>query len=184
MTNEDIFNANIKIAYKIANAYKINYPNEFEDIKQIALIGLWKAICTYNQKYKLSTYAYKVISNEINLYLRNAKKHFNLISLNTLIIGSDDNSIELQDILPSKESIDEDIINKIETDNLHLAIQNIYNNLTDRDKEVYKLLLQGKTQNDIAKIFKISQACVCRIQQRINIKIKNEYLKGGKLYGI
>lgn len=38
MTNEELFNNNIKIAYKIANKYKINYVNEYDDIKQIALM--------------------------------------------------------------------------------------------------------------------------------------------------
>lgn len=37
MTKEEMFNNNINIAYKIANTYRLNYPSEFEDIKQIAL---------------------------------------------------------------------------------------------------------------------------------------------------
>lgn len=37
MTKEEMFHNNINIAYKIANTYKINYPSEIEDIRQIAL---------------------------------------------------------------------------------------------------------------------------------------------------
>ena len=68
MTKEEMFNKNIKLAYKIANKYRINHSNEIEDIKQIALIGLWKAVTRYNGKNTLSTFAYVVIQNEINLY--------------------------------------------------------------------------------------------------------------------
>ena len=59
---------------KIANKYRANYSEEFEDIKQLALIGLWKAVTRYNGKNALSTFAYVVIQNEINLYLRKIKK--------------------------------------------------------------------------------------------------------------
>ena len=81
MTKEEMFNKNIKIAYKIANRYLTNYASEYEDIKQIALMGLWKAVSTFNNTHAFSTYAYTVISNEINYYLRTVKKHYNTISL-------------------------------------------------------------------------------------------------------
>ena len=38
MTNEEIFNNNVNIAYKIANRYVTNYYEEKEDIRQIALM--------------------------------------------------------------------------------------------------------------------------------------------------
>ena len=66
MTNKEIFNNNINIAYKIANKYLINYRNEYEDIKQVALLGLWKAVLTFKNGYAFSTYAYPVIQNAIN----------------------------------------------------------------------------------------------------------------------
>lgn len=37
MTKEEMFNNNVNIAYKIANTYRLNYPSEFEDLRQIAL---------------------------------------------------------------------------------------------------------------------------------------------------
>lgn len=86
MTNEEMFNKNINIAYKIANKYLDNYKNEYEDIKQIALLGLWKAVLTFKNTYAFSTYSYKVIFNEINHYLRNRKKaYLNEISIQNQI---------------------------------------------------------------------------------------------------
>ena len=52
MTNEEIFNDNVNIAYKIANRYRTNYYEEIEDIQQIALIELWR--CVVNWEFTLS----------------------------------------------------------------------------------------------------------------------------------
>ena len=46
MTNEELFNKNINIAYKLAWQYK-NSGIDMEDIKQICLYALWKAVITY-----------------------------------------------------------------------------------------------------------------------------------------
>ena len=44
--------------------------------QQVANIALWKACCTFNSEkgFKFSTYAYRVICNDILLYLRANKK--------------------------------------------------------------------------------------------------------------
>ena len=102
MTNEEMFEKNIKIAYKIANRYRINYLSEYEDIKQIALLALWKAVLTFNNTNAFSTYAYVVISNEINLYLRRNKKTEQEISINTSI---NDGELTIEDILQSADNI-------------------------------------------------------------------------------
>ena len=76
MTNEEMnemFNKNVNIAYKIANRYRTNYPEEYEDIKQVALLGLWKAIQHYNPKWSLSTIEYITIFHNIKVYLSSDK---------------------------------------------------------------------------------------------------------------
>lgn len=72
MTKEELFNSNIGLAYSIANKYKINYSDILEDIYQSSLLGLWKSVRTFNSNYKIkfSSYASKVIFNEINQLLR------------------------------------------------------------------------------------------------------------------
>ena len=74
MTNEEIFNNNVNIAYKIANRYVTNYYEEIEDIQQIALMELWRCIESWDHVHALTTYAYLCIPNKINMYLRYVKK--------------------------------------------------------------------------------------------------------------
>lgn len=62
-----------KLVSKIASSYS-NYSS-FEDLKQVGMIGLLKAVDNYkkNNNTKFSTYAYMWIKGEILEYLRNDK---------------------------------------------------------------------------------------------------------------
>lgn len=52
MSNEEIFNKNIKIAFKLVQQYK-NAGIELEDLKQMSLMGLWKAVITYKEDKRI-----------------------------------------------------------------------------------------------------------------------------------
>ena len=184
---EKLFNDNINIAYKIAYQYKKNYNNEFEDIVQIALLGLWKAISYYNGKYALSTYAYKVINNDICQYLRHLKKHdFNKeISLNFITYSSDyigQRDLILQDLLSDNNKSVEDIEALLELDELRTYEKEILSNIPDRHVRVWNYLKCGYTQENIANIENISQAQVCRIRAKLLKKLKDKY-DGGENNG-
>lgn len=89
MTKEELFEKNTLMAYKIANRYRTNYNRYYEDIKQEALLGLWKSCQTYNESTKFSTYAYVCISNTINMYIRGLRKHEDHnISIYTLTVDN------------------------------------------------------------------------------------------------
>lgn len=108
MTNEELFNKNINIAYKLAWQYK-NSGIDMEDIKQICLYALWKAVITYKENYTFSTYAYQVIFNEMNYYLRQNRKYFSNKYFSEKI-GVDD--LILEDTLEDKSNMMEEIENK------------------------------------------------------------------------
>ncbi len=171
MTNEEMFEKNIKIAYKIANRYRINYLSEYEDIKQIALLALWKAVLTFNNTNAFSTYAYVVISNEINLYLRRNKKTEQEISINTSI---NDGELTIEDILQSADNIEKLLEDISFADKIRYlsAIQ-----FTDKEKKVLILSKRGYKQQEIAKRLHISQTQVSRIQKRLKDKILKEMEK-------
>ena len=166
MTNEEMFNKNINIAYKIASKYLINYAKEYEDIKQVALMGLWKSVLTFNNKYAFSTYAYTVISNEINYYLRTFRKPIKTISLEQEI----DENIRLQDILSDKSNDIEKLENNLDIEKYITQIKN--SDLKEREKIVFELSLKGCKQRKIAKIAKCSQPEVGRIIKKLRKKIK------------
>ena len=166
MTKEEMFSKNIKIAYKIANRYLTNYASEYEDIKQIALMGLWKAVSTFDNTHVFSTYAYTVISNEINYYLRTVKKHYNTISLKQEI----KEDITLEDVLADKNNYIEKLENSLDIENYISQIRN--SKLKEQEKIVFELTLKGYKQRQIAKIIGCSQAEVSRKIRKLRFKIK------------
>ena len=167
MTNEEVFNKNKNIAYKIASNYK-NCGVEQEDLKQMCLIGLWKAVITYKKgkNCALSTYSYRVIQNEINDYLRRNRKNF----LNRSFSEKTGENIVLEDTLESKI----DYIEKLEKDLDNKTYLNQIKNskLKEKEKQVLELLAKGYRQRKIANTIGISQPQVSRIIKNLRKKIK------------
>ena len=159
---EEMFNKNINIAYKISSEYK-NWDC-LADIQQIALLGLWKSILKFDstRNIKFSTFAYSVIKNEINFYLRKIRKHGNNISINTIIYDD----LTLEDAMADEKDYIGELIDFLDK-------QKIFNkiDLTDRQKKILELTKVGKTQKNIAKILNISQPEVSRDIKRIKNKI-------------
>lgn len=170
MTKEEMFNQNINLAYKVAAKYLINYRDEYEDIKQIALMALWKAILSYNEKYTLSTYAYTVIFNEINYYLRHVRKHEKNYSMNTEVAEN----MALEDTLKDSRNHIEEIENNIESKQLIKMLSEELNNFRDKEKQVFTYMLQEKTQCEIAKKLNISQPQVSRIERKITNRLEKK----------
>ena len=171
-TNEEIFNENINLAYKIANKYATNFADEIEDIQQIALIGLWKAVMTWNQEYKLSTYAYPCISNEILMYIRKNMRHrMNILSIDNEVKSSKNgDNVKLIDMIQDdNDGIDEILSNMVLMSYLK-KIKTI--EFTNEEKTIIKFKLEGKTQTEISKALKCSQACISRKCNKLINKIK------------
>lgn len=162
MTNEELFNQNVKLAYKIAWSYK-SCGVEFEDVKQMCLLGLWKAVKTFrNDKgVMFATYAVRVMQNEGNQYLRKNKKHLNNKSLSDKI----KDNIVLEDVIVDPR-------NNIEEKERYIDNQKYLNRIcknlkTDKQKIIMKLYAKGYSQQKIAKKLKTSQPTVCRIIKKM-----------------
>ncbi len=171
MTKEEMFNQNINIAYKLSQSYRINYPKEYDDIRQIALMTLWQAILKYDGRGALTTFAYPCIRNAINIYIRNLNKHNNEISLSTPI----DKDFEISDTITDEIDYVEEIINEIELDQVreyskHLPIYG-------RDKEIWNLYCDGLSQTKIAEKTKYSQSYISRILQNLKKIIAVNYFR-------
>ena len=174
MTNEEIFNNNINIAYKIANQYLLNYADEIEDIRQIALMELWRCIESWDHIHALSTYAYICIPRKINMYLRQVKKHKNNdISISTILIENSDTKyggdLTLEDLVPDPINYIDEAISKAHVDTI---INKIY--FTDKEKEIIKYKKENLIQIDIGKKMNLSQPQISRIQKHIKDKLERE----------
>lgn len=71
---DKIIKENEALAYSLVNRYKINRKEEREDLNQVALIGLIKAIDNFDFNYNVSfsTYAVPIILGEIKKYFRDS----------------------------------------------------------------------------------------------------------------
>lgn len=179
MTNEEMnemFNKNVNIAYKIANRYRTNYPEEYEDIKQVALMGLWKAIQHYNPKWALTTIAYKTIFNNINYYLRSVKKHkIHDFSIQTIVCEDDNSQLTVEDLIPDEN-------NQIDAMLCDIDIQTAFDNLdlSDIEQQFLDLKRQGLSQREIGEQLNRSQPQISRIQTKLRKQFKNN-LEGKRL---
>lgn len=176
MTNEEIFEENIMIAYKIANRYRTNYFEELEDIKQIALMELWRCIMHWDHIHALTTYAYICIPTKINMYLRKIKKYkTNNLSLDTTVYSNKDGmTFSFEDMLDNDIDCIDFLIDNLDAQGV---LDKIY--LTDDERYLIELRMRGLPQKQCAKILKKSQPQISRDQTRIKKKISN-YINGGK----
>ena len=69
-----IIKENEGLAYSLVNRYKISKKEEKEDLNQVAIIGLLKAVDNFNFSYDVtfSTYAVPIILGEIKKYFRDS----------------------------------------------------------------------------------------------------------------
>lgn len=90
MTNRsDFIEQNIPLVYVVIREY---YPflESDEDIIQCGMVGLCKAAKKWEQKGKFSSFARKIILDEIRTELKQRQKHAVEISLERLLEGDKD----------------------------------------------------------------------------------------------
>ena len=74
MSRNELVEKNIKLAYFVAARFQ-NCGIEYEDLVSICFLGLIKAADTYNpERSKFSSYAYRVMENEVLQEIRRVKR--------------------------------------------------------------------------------------------------------------
>ena len=130
-----------------------------EDIKQEALLGLWKACRTYDKdKSQFSTYAAQCILNQVRQVLRKRSYEPDIVSLSTPVGGYEEEGLTLENMLEDPvPSIDEGYID----------LKDFLRGLNERDKKLIQLRLQGKTQKQIAQEMGLAQSYCSRLITKI-----------------
>ena len=155
---------------------------EMDDLTSIGVIGLIKAIDSFNidKNRTLSTYATRCIINEILVYMRNNKKHEDISSLDES--KSDDNEEYSQSIkdtlIDYKTDIEEDIFNLEFRTNFIKFIKNI---LSEKEFNVVYMYFgffgnKKYLQEEISKILGMTRPNVSKILSRSLNKIKNKLI--------
>ena len=154
---EQLFYENIGLAYFILWKHYPTFAKD-EDMKQEALLGLWKACMAYDKdKSQFSTYAGQCILNQVRMVLRKQSYEPDTVSLSTPV-GGEDESLTLESLIEDPvPSIDEDYID----------LKDFLRGLNKRDKKLIQLRLQGKTQNQIAQEMGLAQPYCSRLITKI-----------------
>lgn len=153
----DVIESNKGILYKVANSYCQNFEDRKDLIQEIVL-QLWKSFDNYNEKFKYSTWMYRVSLNvAISFYRKeNSRKRISN-SLPTAIFDLTDTTI-----YEEKET--------------NLGILNrLISRLNDLDKALMLLYLEEKNYKEIAEIIGITETNVATKIGRIKSKLKKEF---------
>lgn len=181
MNRDDLVLDNLNLIYFVIKQMGLcDYNEYYYDVGLIALIQAAKHF-DETKGYTFSTFATAAIRNEFckDAKMRNRYKrrsNFNTISLD-IPIGEEDDDGTLMDLIPSDVNVEQEVIDKIQREEVREAIKSI---LTNKEKEILKYYLgQDLTQKEVAAKLGHSQAYISRRLQMIADKLKR-YLKNGR----
>ena len=172
---------NLRLVVYIARRFE-NTGVNLEDLISIGTIGLIKAIGTYRmeKKIKLATYASRCIENEILMHIRKIAGQKAEVSLNEPInMDGDGNELQLGDILGTED----DMIQRPLEDDVDISIlRQSLEQLSPREREIVCMRygLEGRkelTQKEVAGIMGISQSYISRLEKKILLRLKKEFIR-------
>ena len=172
---------NLRLVVYIARRFE-NTGTSLEDLISIGSIGLIKAISTYrrDKNIKLATYASRCIENEILMHIRKTSNQKVEVSLDEPInMDCDGNELLLSDILGTDEDV---VLRPLEEDVDLCVLRQALRELPEREREIVLMRfgLEGRkelTQKEVAQKMGISQSYISRLEKRIMLRLKKEFIR-------
>jgi len=150
---------NKKLIFKVCNAYCHDFEDR-KDLVQEVIIQLWQSFGKYDNKYKLSTWMYRIALNTaISHYRTDRKRKSNTISLN-------ENLIDFPDENDSPE-LDSNVAQLYE----------FINQFDELNKALMILYLDNNSYKDIADVLGITETNVATKINRIKQQLKKQFAK-------
>lgn len=144
------------ILFKVARTYCQNEEDR-QDLVQEIMIQLWQSFHRYNDKFKISTWMYRISINvAISFYRKNLVRQGNNMPLNE----------QINEIQHDEKSEKEQQLNLLER---------FINELKEYDKALMLLYLEDKSQAEISDILGISVGNVGTKVGRIKDKLKQRF---------
>lgn len=139
-----------------------------EDLFATGLVGVIKAVSTFNpdKGVKFSAYATPIIRNEILMTFRK-KRIIPAFSLDEPYQLENGKSVDFSEMIADGRQFEEEAI-------ADMQMKQIFSKLSDREKKIISLSMDGKTQTEIAEACGISQAQVSRIIKSIYKKWRKQ----------
>jgi len=154
----DLLDAHQKLIFKVCSMY-CRDPEDQKDLVQDVIIQLWNSFDKYDPQYKVSTWLYRIALNTAISYYRKAStrnKHLTVLNDSFLQIAHDDAT-------DSSEKLQ--------------LLQQLIGELSELNKALMLLYLDGNSHEEIADILNISVSNVGtklnRIKQKLKIKYKS-----------
>ncbi|HHW69565.1 MAG TPA: sigma-70 family RNA polymerase sigma factor [Tenericutes bacterium] len=176
---------NLKLSFKLAKKIADDYISREEEIYQSGIVGLIKAVDTFdvNKKQKFSTYACICIRNEIYMYLRKEKNSiFRTSSYEGVVFENQDkDKLILEKILFNEEEGYNNIIDR----EIYNYIYECVNTLSEKEKKIITLFYgfdNGKSykQKEIAEILGVSRGYVSKTLKTCLTKLRKRLLEYDK----
>ncbi|TWJ02229.1 RNA polymerase sigma-70 factor (ECF subfamily) [Mucilaginibacter frigoritolerans] len=149
---------NKKLIFKVCNAYCHN-PEDRKDLVQEIIIHLWQSFHKYDNRFKLSTWMYRIaINTAISHYRASSKKQKVTVSIHDSLIDiADETNVELDE-------------------NIKL-LYHFINQFNDLNKALMILYLDNNSYKDIAEILGISETNVATKVNRLKLQLKQQFKK-------
>ena len=162
---EKIIIGNYRLVIHLALKYT-NTEYELEDIVSVGLIGLIKAVDSFdsNKKINFSTYAGRCINNEILMLLRHKKKWVSLED--TYHQTKKGDNVLIENILTDNKNIEKDVIDKLTLKKYLNIMSQLLNNMEPMKKQLlfdyFGINCPPLKQEEIAKKYGISRSTVTK----------------------
>ena len=172
---------NLRLVVYIARRFE-NTGINIEDLISIGTIGLIKAVGTYQpaKNIKLATYASRCIENEILMHLRKTAPQKSEVSFDEpLNTDWDGKELLLSDVMGTEEDV---VMRPLEEDVDRQLLHSAVAKLSPREQDIISLRfgLGGRkelTQKEVADQLGISQSYISRLEKRIMLRLKKEFLR-------
>ncbi len=149
---------NKKIIYKISNAYCRDAETR-RDLEQEILVQLWRAFPRYDERFKFSTWLYRIALNvSISFYRSESRRKRVSATMEESVLGIVDDASGAEEQNPDIQL-------------LHRFI----NRLGTLNKALMLLYLDDHSHKEMSEILGISQTNVATKISRIKLKLKNEF---------
>jgi RNA polymerase sporulation-specific sigma factor len=176
---EKLAEQNMGLIYHIVKKF-INSGVPFDDLYSQGLFGLTKAINTFKPEkgFKFATYAAKLITNDILMFLRKHKKYRNDISIETEISqDSGGQSLTILDTLT-----DDSHENEVDMSEIYELLDLVLKNESGRDRFIVESYIKKeRSQREIAEQVNLTQSIVSRIISKTLQKVKLKAFQTGLL---
>jgi len=168
---DEFLKATHKICKNKLNKYNFNEEDK-KDVSQEILLKVYRALKRYNkEKATAATYFNKVINNGILSYISRITNNSNMLFNNILSI-MDEYEEETENNGPSGVQVAGD---STEYDVVDMIVDFLNHcELTDDEKQIFKLRYKGYEFQEIASIMDVSKARVSQLWKRILQKYRGK----------